>query len=78
MKQLCARCRLGEGVLEGLYGSLATDPTQFGTSSQQHAQNESAWVSVMAGLGTHDYGGVRALSLGPAGGCIYIYIYIYI
>ena len=28
----------GEGVLEGLVGSLATDLTQFGTSSQQHAQ----------------------------------------
>ena len=38
VKQLGARCRLGEGVLEGLFGSLATDLTQFGTSSQQHAQ----------------------------------------
>ena len=60
----------GEGVLECPYGGLAKDPTQFGTSSQQHAQNESAWVSIMAGLGTHDYGEVRALSLGPAGRCM--------
>ena len=44
-------------------GSLAWDRARTSTSSQQHAQ-KSPRVSVMACLGTHDYGGVRALSLG--------------